>query len=175
MSILGSYVRLTVDELERARRDPAWVEACLGARAEEALGAGGTGGERWCTTGTAWDALGFLTRRIGFPVDIAHGEEALPWSGSEGAGAGAAAWSYGPPRCLTPGQVRTAAAAMAATGSERLVGGVGPADLARADVYPVHAWEGGASLEGVVARYEELLPFFRAAAADGDALLVWLS
>ncbi|MET3986445.1 DUF1877 family protein [Streptomyces sp. PvR034] len=165
MSILGSYVRLTVDELERARRDPAWVEACV---------AGGTGGERWCGAGTAWDAIGFLTRRIGFPVDIAHGEEALPWSGAEGDGAGAA-WSYGPPRCLTPGQVRTAAAAMAATGGERLVGGVGPADLARADVYPVHAWEGGASLEGVVARYEELLPFFRAAAADGDALLVWLS
>ncbi|MFD7027907.1 DUF1877 family protein [Streptomyces sp. NPDC059917] len=164
MSILGSYVRLTVDELERARRDPAWVEA---------LGSGGARGERWCSAGTAWDALGFLTRRIGFPVDIAHGEEALPWSGVPGAGAGA--WSYGPPRCLTPGQVRTAAAAMAATDGDRLVGGVGPADLARADVYPVHAWEGGASLEGVVARYEELLPFFRAAAADGDALLVWLS
>ncbi|WP_330332595.1 YfbM family protein [Streptomyces sp. NBC_00536] len=172
MSILGSYIRLTADELARARHDPDWVLACVEGAVEGTAGVGTDRPDRpdrSYSTGTAWDALGFLTRRIGFPVDIAHGEEALPWSG------GGEVWSYGPPRCLTPGQVRTAAAAMAATGGERLVAGAGPADLARADVYPVDAWERGASLEGVVAHYEALLPFFRAAAADGDALLVWLS
>ncbi|MER5733978.1 DUF1877 family protein [Streptomyces sp. NPDC002138] len=173
MSILGGYIRLTADELERARRDRAWVEACVAearvadAGAADAGAADAAGGGRWHSSGRAWDALGFLTRRLGFPVDIAHGEEALPWHG-EGS------WSYGPPRCLTPEQVRTAAAALAATGSARLAAGVGPADLARADVYPVHAWERGDPLAGVLAHYDALLPFFRDAAAAGDAMLVWL-
>ncbi|MGA5259387.1 DUF1877 family protein [Streptomyces griseoincarnatus] len=57
-------------------------------------------------TDKMWHALDFLLRRVGFPVDVVFGEEEIP---------GADDWSYGPPRCLTPDQVRTAAEAFAAT------------------------------------------------------------
>lgn len=65
-------------------------------------------------TDKMWHALDFLLRRIGFPVDVVFGEEEIP---------GAENWSYGPPRCLTPEQVRTAAEAFAATPSARLTEG----------------------------------------------------
>ncbi|MFJ8183300.1 DUF1877 family protein [Streptomyces sp. NPDC096105] len=44
--------------------------------------------------------------------------------------------SYGPPRCLTPEQVRTAAEALAATPPARLTEGVTPSGLAAAGVTP---------------------------------------
>ncbi|MEU2395541.1 DUF1877 family protein [Streptomyces sp. NPDC007369] len=48
-------------------------------------------------------------------------------------------------------------------------------DLAAADVYPVVVWERGEPLEWVADCYRELALFFRAAARDGDAVLMWIS
>ncbi|MFI9601946.1 DUF1877 family protein [Streptomyces sp. NPDC052043] len=63
--------------------------------------------------------LGFLLRRVSFPVDIVHNEEEL--SGAD---------DWGPPRYLTPEQVRTAAAALAATPSHTWIGSVTVRELA---------------------------------------------
>ncbi|MEU0274039.1 YfbM family protein [Streptomyces sp. NPDC006307] len=161
MSMIGEYVRLTPAELERALGDPAWawefVEELRDAEPADA---------RCHSTDKAWDAVGFLTRRAGFPVDIVHGEQAVPWDEH---------WGYGPPRYLTPDQVRAAAEVMAATEGDRLTAGVGPADLAREQVYPATIWERGETLDHVVLHYEALRPFFRDAAGAGDAVMVWIS
>lgn len=85
---------------------------------------------------------------------------------------GAEDWSYGPPRCLTPEQVRTAAEALAATPPARLTEGVTPAGLAAAGVHPTIVWERGEPLDEVAAHYDALATYLRAAARDGDGVLV---
>ncbi|MCP9986472.1 MULTISPECIES: YfbM family protein [Streptomyces] len=166
MSMIGEYARLTAEEFARALEDPQWAQERVGELVEAELGGGPGGAEARCLdTDKAWHALDFLLSRIGFPVDVVFGEGAIP---------GAEDWGYTPPRYLTPARVRVAAEALRDTPVERLVEGVGPEDLARAEVYPVIVWERGEPLEYVTAYYEALVPFFGAAARDGDAVLMWL-
>ncbi|MEV8595868.1 YfbM family protein [Streptomyces sp. NPDC052012] len=165
--MIGAYARLTRAEFERALRDPDWaytfVHELLDAELEETPP---TDEARCHDIDKAWHALDFLLQHLGFPVDIVFGEEEMP---------GAQEWSYGPPRCLTPEQVRAAADALTATPPGRLVEGVTPADLARADIYPTIVWERGEPLDYVTAHYEGLVTFLRAAARDGHAVVVWIS
>ncbi|MDQ0485648.1 MULTISPECIES: DUF1877 family protein [Streptomyces] len=76
--------------------------------------------------------------------------------------------------CLTPDRVRAAADALAATPSARLTEGVTPADLAAAEIYPTIVWERGEPLDEVTAHYEALVTYFRAAAREGDGVLLWI-
>jgi len=55
-----------------------------------------------------------------------------------------------------------------------LVGGVTPADLAQADIYPDVIWEREDSMDYVTGKYEALVSFFRTAAGDGDAVVTWI-
>ncbi|MEV3953733.1 YfbM family protein [Streptomyces albogriseolus] len=167
MGMIGEYARLTAAEFERAVGDPDWayerVRELTEQEWDEELP---WDRARRLDTDKMWHALDFLLRRAGFPVDVVFGEEEIP---------GAEDWSYGPPRCLTPDQVRTAAEAFAATPPARLTEGVTPADLAAADIYPTVVWERGEPLDEVTAHYEALVPYFRAAARDGDGVLLWIS
>ncbi|MEU9120379.1 YfbM family protein [Streptomyces sp. NPDC048506] len=166
MSMIGEYARVTPAELARAIGDPewalklvvGWMEAEAGQPVEPARA-------RCLDVDKAWDALGFLLRRAALPVDVVHGEQSVP---------DAEDWGYGPPRYLTPEQVHTAAGALAEISAADLTEGVGPEDLAEAAVYPTLVWERGASLDYVADYYELLRAFFRAAAAEGDAVLMWL-
>ncbi|MGX7757418.1 YfbM family protein [Streptomyces angustmyceticus] len=166
MSMIGAYARVTPAELHRALDDPEWALELVGGRMEaEAQECPRPAPARCLDVDTAWDALGFLLRRAAFPVDIVHGEEPVP---------GADDWGYGPPRYLTPERVRTAAGALAEISGERLTSGVAPGDLAAAEVYPAIVWERGMPLDFVSEHYELLRPFFRAAADEGDGMLMWL-
>ncbi|MEJ8650578.1 YfbM family protein [Streptomyces sp. MS1.AVA.3] len=166
MSMIGEYARVTPAELDRALGDPEWALELVGGRMEaEAAECPQPALARCLDIDKAWDALGFLLRRAAFPVDIVHGEEAVPDADD---------WGYGPPRYLTPEQVRAAAGALAEISGERLTAGVGPEDLAEAEVYPTIVWERGEPLDYVSEHYELLRPFFRAAADKGDGMLMWL-
>ncbi|WOI62486.1 YfbM family protein [Streptomyces fradiae] len=165
MSMIGEYARLTPDEFARALRDPEWAEERVDELVEAELEGGGDGEPRCLDVDKAWEALDFLLTRAGFPVDVVFGDDAIP---------GAEEWGYTPPRFLAPERVREAAEALLAMPAERLVAGFGPRDLAREGVYPVIAWEREESLEYVTDHYEALVPFFAAAARDGDAVLMWL-
>ncbi|MFF8714145.1 YfbM family protein [Streptomyces sp. NPDC015184] len=166
MSMIGEYARLTPAELDRAIRDPEWAQEHVVELIETELDAAPAAPEARChDTDKTWHALDFLLRRIDFPVDIVHGEEEIP--GAEG-------WGYEPPRYLTPERVRVAAEALAATPHEALTEGVSSAELARAEIYPAAVWERGESLDYVTSHYQGLVPFFRAAADAGDAMLIWL-
>nr|WP_134006671.1 YfbM family protein [Streptomyces sp. 846.5] len=166
MSMIGEYARLTPAELDRAISDPAWalefVEQMMDARTD-----GVDGAESRCLdVDKAWDTLAHLLRRIGFPVDIAHGEAEIP---------AAEDWGYGPPRYVTPERVLAAADAMSVLSGASLVAGVTADELVRDDHYPrlaedeVKSW-----LTFAAHHYQALVLFFRAAAGDGDAVLVWL-
>ncbi|MFF5443421.1 YfbM family protein [Streptomyces sp. NPDC012888] len=166
MSMIGEYARLTPAELDRAVRDPAWarqfVDELIDTEPDEEPDASRA---RRHDVGKMWHALDFLLDRITFPVDVVHGEEKLPR---------APHWGYGPPRYLTPGRVRAAAEALTVTPHHALTEGVGPADLAEAGIYPHVVWERGEPLDHVTSHYQELVPFFQAAARAGDAVLIWL-
>jgi hypothetical protein len=95
-----------------------------------------------------------------------HGEEEIP---------DAEDWGYGPPRYLTPARVRVAAEALAGLSGDSLIAGVAAVELARDDHYPRLAEEEVSSwLTYVFHYYQALIPFFRSAAHDGDAVMLWL-
>ncbi|MEU8519289.1 YfbM family protein [Streptomyces sp. NPDC048577] len=159
MSMIGEYARLTPAELDRAVRDPDWAREFVDELVETELDVHPEPSEaRLHEVDKAWHALDF-------PVDVVHGEEEI---------LGAEDWGYGPPRFLRPERVRIAAKALSATPHEALIEGVLPAELAEAGVYPAVVWERGESLDYVTGHYQALVPFLRAAADAGDALLIWL-
>lgn len=63
---------------------------------------------------------------------------------------------------------------MAGMSGEALIRGVTAAEMAQADLYPGIAEEDELWPTYVADHYEALVPFFRAAADSGDAILVWL-
>jgi hypothetical protein len=152
MGMIGSYLRVTPDELKNAIADEGW----LFARLDE------SGGGRSLDVDKAWHAIGFLLERVDFPVNVVFDGEAF------GADNG-----YGQPRYLTPERVRTASEALAKTSFDELLIGVEPSDLTRAEVYP-GIWDEPDSLDYVRAHYEPLVDFFASATLDGDAVLLWL-
>lgn len=164
--MIGEYARLTPAELERAVEDPRWALDFIEELIDVGMDETGGSQSRCLDIGKAWDTLALMLRRVDFPVDIVHGEEEIP---------GADDWGYGPPRYLTPEQVRAASAALAGTLSNVLSRGITAAELARADLYPgIAEDEVGDWLKYVVHHYDALVPFFEAAARDGDAMVVRL-
>jgi hypothetical protein len=161
----GEYLRVTADELAHAIEDPAWAREFASeiSEAEEFDEVAPAPPERLLTSHKAWHAIAFLLDRGGFPVDVVYGEEQFT---DEDCG-------YGPPRYLTVERVRVAAAALAATSFRVFTDGVSPTDLARADIYP-QVWDEPDSLEWVQAWYEPLVPYFTAAAEQGQAIIIWL-
>ncbi|MEU9383175.1 YfbM family protein [Streptomyces sp. NPDC048279] len=165
MSMIGEYLRVTAAELDRAIQDPDWAldfaEEVQDAE-EEAKPAPAEA--RHFSTYKTWDMLRFLLARVEFPVNVIEGEEPF---------AGDADWGYGPPRHLRPERVRLASEALRATTYTRLISGVDPAELTKADVYPL-GWSETGALEWGRHWYDGLTQFFEAAAGADDAMLVWL-
>lgn len=71
--------------------------------------------------------------------------------------------------------MRAAADALDAHSPDGLADGVAPADLAAANVYPQTVWERGEDPAWVGSHWAALAAYLRAAARDGDALLIWIS
>ncbi|WP_380282375.1 YfbM family protein [Kitasatospora purpeofusca] len=165
MSMIGRYLRLSAGELGRAAREPEWALEFVEELDEADGGERACGWARLHETGKAWQALDFLLRRHGFPVDLVHGEEELP---------GAEDWGYGPPSLIAPDRVRLAAEALAALDPGRLTEGVAAVDLAEARVYPQGLWTDEDSLHLVTAEYRALADFLRAAATRRHGVLVWI-
>jgi hypothetical protein len=89
MSMIGGYVRLTPADLDRALSDPEWAcEYADDLRDTEYETEPDIGQARCHDIDKTWHALGFLLRRLRFPVDIVFGEEPVP---------GATNCGYGPP------------------------------------------------------------------------------
>ncbi|MGY0231312.1 YfbM family protein [Longispora urticae] len=164
MGINGQYLRLTPDELAEllAMEGGAAVDLAYeiaDREPEDALPAEA----RYLTTHKAWHALEFFLRRVDFPVDIVYGETSFT----------EVDWGYGPARYLSPERVREAVAAMARTDWAAL-DDVRAADLAAAEIYPA-IWDSQEAVAWVQGWFAPLVPYFGAAAEDGDAVVIWLS
>ncbi|MEY9872844.1 hypothetical protein ABH931_002321 [Streptacidiphilus sp. MAP12-33] len=161
MSMIGEYVRLTPAELDRALGDPDWAYGFV----QQLMDAADAGARR-LDVDKAWDSLDHLLRRIGFPVDVVHGEDEIQNAGD---------WGYGPPSYLTPEQVGVAAEALAALSGEALVAGVAAEELTGDEHYPnLAAQEVPSWLTYVVHHFEALAAFLGAAAHAGDGVLLWV-
>ncbi|MFE1832423.1 YfbM family protein [Streptomyces yangpuensis] len=166
MSMNGEYLRVTPRELTRALEDPEWLLDL----AEEIQDAQEDDDEttpveaRHFTTHQTWNLLDFLLKRSLFPVDIVYGEQLLPEADD---------WSYGPPRYVTADRVRLAADALTRMTYDQLIQGVDHSELGAAEVYPQN-WDSPASLDWARDLFTPLTEFFRAAASDGHALVIWL-
>lgn len=159
----GSYVRITARKLATALADPGWAlryaDDVVDAESEIAVAPARA---RHLDTSWAWDALAFLLRRAGLPVDFVHG-------GHEIAGAET---GYGPLRYLDPDQVGLVARTLADLPFAVLADGLAPADLA--GCHPQNKWDEPDALVEVQSFYEPLRAYFRAAAREREAVLVWL-
>ncbi|MER6672990.1 DUF1877 family protein [Streptomyces sp. NPDC000983] len=165
MGMIGEYLRVTAAELDRMSQDRVWTWYFVAA-VQDAEGEArpAPAQARHFSTYENWDLLRFLLTRAEFPVDVIHGEE--PFAEEED-------WGYGPPRCLRPERVRFAAETLRNTGYSHLIGGVEPAELTEAEVYPL-GWGIPGALERGRYPYERLTQFFEAAAKADDWILVWL-
>ncbi|MFI8822740.1 YfbM family protein [Streptomyces sp. NPDC053431] len=165
MSMIGEYFRVTAAELERAIADPNWaLDHIAETQDAEADREPSPAEARHFSTYQSWHLLDFLLRRADFPVDVVHGEEALGEADD---------WGYGPPRHIPAFRVGVAAEALTRLTYSRLLDGVEPEELTAAEIYPL-GWEDRASLEWGRDWFEDLREYVGAAAAAGDALIVWL-
>jgi hypothetical protein len=165
MSMMGEYLRVTTAELARAVQDPDWaMELAESVQDAEEEAEPAPAEARCFSTYKTWDVLRFLLARVDFPVDVIHGEE--PFAEDED-------WGYGPPRYLRPERVRLASDALRAIPYDELISRVEPAELTRAEVYPL-IWNEPRALEWARHWYDGLTRFFDAAAKADNAMLVWL-
>ncbi|MEH0933047.1 YfbM family protein [Micromonospora sp. CPCC 205558] len=171
----GNWLRVSPDELERARTDLGWAyDLAMTQRNDNS--------ERWAATDKAWDGFEFLLDRLGFEIPLVSGAERfveLPdvepdsdemfdfLDNLEDD------WGYGPPSYLTPVHVATAAARLAELTQDGLIRGVDPQELVRADIYP-GIWDRPGQLAWVAHYLPDVQRFFGAAARDGAAVICWL-
>ncbi|MEV7678806.1 YfbM family protein [Streptomyces sp. NPDC088341] len=164
MSMIGEYLRVTAAELDRTIQNPQWaLDLAEEIQDAEDVSKPTPAEARHFSTYKTWDLLRFLLSRAGFPVDVIHGEE--PFTEED--------WGYGAPKYLRAERVRLAAEALRTTSYDQLTAGADPAELTRAEVYPL-GWDEPESLEWARPWFDGLTLFFEAAADADDAMLVWL-
>jgi hypothetical protein len=79
---------------------------------------------------------------------------------------------YGPARVLNPDLVRTVAAALDAVDAQTLRARFDADAMAAAQIYPNVWTRGAADVNGFIAEFVELCQFYRAAADNGQAVLL---
>jgi hypothetical protein len=165
MSMTGRYRRISAQELDALRADPAAVPDFLYPH-----GGIRPGGDRELDVDRSWHALHFLLN--------GH-----PWDGSGplfdavlgGTEVGEEDVVYGPARGLTPEEVRAVADALEAIPASEIRDRFDVAAMNQAEIYP-HGWQGTTEeREFLVGHYGRLVDFFRDAAEAGDAMLLYLA
>lgn len=165
VSMITEYTRLSTADLAELRR----VLADSPFEAFEFVSELGDQGEyggapRGMDTDKAWAAIEYLLAFLDPPVDVISGGD--PITDAE--------WGYDSPRLFSSGEVTRAAQFLDATAFTRLVERYNAKALADAQVYP-QIWDEADALDYIGSYYEDLVRFFRAAAANGESILVRLS
>ncbi len=165
--MIGEYARLTAAEFERAVGDPDWayrrVRELTEQERDEELP---WDRARRFDTDKMWHALDYLLRRIGFP----RRHRLRRGGDTRGGGVELRAARVPHPR---PGPCRRRRRRRHAfRPADR---GPHPGRPGRGRHHPTVVWERGEPLDEVTAHYEALAVFLRAAARDGDGVLVWIS
>jgi len=166
MSMITEYVRLRPRELAELRRllvekpDDAYEYAgdlAMGDEDEDTS-------SRGMDTDKAWAALQYLLAKLGSPIDVIGGGEAI--TDEE--------WGYDSPRLLAADEVAQAARFLTDTPFALLAQHYSAAELSAAEIYP-QIWEEDWALSYLEENFTGLVALFRAAAADHEPILVWMS
>ncbi|MFE7766305.1 DUF1877 family protein [Streptomyces sp. NPDC057438] len=156
------YLRLTADELERIKSDPDWAWNHMEdvREGEEAFEPPPRDARYYAIGSRAVQEL--LLERAGFPVDVINGEQPIRYPDPRD----------GDYHYLTADQVATAAGALAALPSDRLLAHTDPGELVETGRYP-DAPTATLYLDAARHEYDGLAEFLGAAAHEGRAVLVW--
>lgn len=165
MGMIGAYARMTPVELNQALHDPQWAAEHLMELAESTYPAqDSVDTDRYVDIDKAWNGIWFLLNAAKAPIDIMAG--GAPVSDED--------LGYGPARYLTSGEVELAASYMQAMPWEQLAGYFDPAQMTADGIYPA-IWDTDDALDYLRSHYAVVVRFFGAAAAAGDAVILWLT
>jgi hypothetical protein len=168
--MIAEYARLGLSEVAELRRLLAakknkalrYVEDVTASSADVAPGSL----PRRMDLDKAWDAIRYLLDRAGPPpVDVVTGGSALTDK----------TWVYDSPRLLSPDEVVASAQFLDTTPFERLIVHFDAAALDADEVYPGDWEDEDDASTYLAACYRSLTGFFARAAADGEAVLVWIA
>lgn len=157
MSMIGLYLAVPQAELEQLRAEPEEIEEFLaGPRGDDAFSAD-----------KSWHGIHYLLTGSTVPTadvlsNVIFGKGPL----------GTADLGYGPPLATDASDVRAIAAALEQVPDDAVRARFEPA--AMDEVYPGF-WDDDDALEAVMEALDELRGFYRDAAANGDAVIVWFA
>jgi hypothetical protein len=163
MSMIGNYLRVSAAELDRLCRDPSGILGFLYPDDDREHPKG-----RHLGIDKSWHAIQFL-----LTGDPWNGEPPLQNAVMGGTEIGEEDAGYGPARALTPAEVQSVSAALAAISGEELWSRFDAGKFAAAEIYPQGWAEDGKDY--VVGYYDELRAFFAEAAGSGDGMILYLN
>ncbi|HEY9107898.1 MAG TPA: YfbM family protein [Roseateles sp.] len=164
MGMVGCFVPVTDATLERLRSGEESIEEFLYPDDGESEPEG------YVDLDKAWHGIHYLLTGEadgGTPplaLAVFGGEEFGPEIG------------YGPARFLTATQAAEVAEALEATSVDALTARFDAQDMEQKQIYPDVIWmrDGTEALDYLLDNYQQLVTFYRAAAARGDAVIQWL-
>ena len=165
MGMVGCFAALPEARLADLRRDPDSIEEYLYPDDGE------SDPPNYIDVDKAWHGIHYLLTGTAHggarPLSLAivGGEEFGPEVG------------YGPARFLTSAEVAEVSAALEGLTIDGLSERFDPQDMAAKSIYPDVIWvrDGQEALEYVLESYQQLVVFYRDAAARGDAVIQWLA
>lgn len=163
MGMVGCFAAIDSATLQKIRNEPSLIEEFLYPDGQEP--------ERSIDVDKAWHGIHFMLTGQAYG---GNGPLALVVMGGEEIGDDV---GYGPARLLTPEQVKSIASALEKLTIEEFQKAFKPAEMTAAEIYPDVIWErdGQEALDYVLEYFEELVAFYRDAAARGDGVVLWLS
>ena len=164
MSMIGEYMRLAPQDLDKALADPVWIRDLV----DELWDSEDEGGEpdtRLMDVDKAWHGLAFALERAGVPTAVIYGD---------GPVAGADDWGYGPPAWLSVERVAEVSRLLRDLDAENAISAVPIAAFVEAEIYPLGIWSDPDPKDYLVGHLRRLTAFFAEAAGAGMGMLVWI-
>jgi hypothetical protein len=159
MSMVAKLLALNSFELERLKADPLLLDSYLWPEPETLF-----------DLHKSWAGIHFVLTGSTFET----GANPIFWAvlGGEGIGED---FGYGPVRFLVPEEVALVAKTLDNLSEKEFRSKYDPVALTKNQVYPFVEWSNSEVLEDLAAHYLKMANYYRAAAIQHDAMLLWLS
>lgn len=164
MSMIGEYMRLAPQDLDKALSDPAWIRDLID-ELWDSQSAGGEPDMRLMDIDKAWHGLAFALGQAGVSTAAIYGYEPVP---------GTDDWGYGPPAWLSVERVAEVSAALSGLDAEQTIDAVPLAALVDAETYPTGIWTQPDAKDYLASHLKQLTTFFAEAADAGMGMLMWI-
>jgi hypothetical protein len=164
MSMIGNCAEVTSAQLQTLLADPSAVVSFIYSEDENRPVA-------QLDLDKAWHGIHFL---LTGEVWGGSGPQAMAVLGGTAIGEDV---GYGPARYLTSEEVKAVAGALSSIDRDKLHERYLPTSLEQAQVYPSGIWEdeGEEAFEWLVPWYEQLVAFYKRAAENGNAVLLYIN